>query len=84
MVCKVSKTKIENDDKDPSEDLHTAAGCVPPAEDAGVPDESHYGHGAALAEVGLGGDPLGLPRLLLTLLAGGLHLPLRSAIICTS
>ena len=73
-LCNVNKTKIENDDKEPSEDLHPAAGRVPAAEDAGVPVQPDHGHGAALAEAGLGGDALGLSRLLLTFLARGLHL----------
>ena len=73
VVCNVNKTKIENDDKEPSEDLHQAAGRVHPAEAAGVPDQPHHGHGAALAAAGLGGDTLGLPRLLLPLLARDLH-----------
>ena len=72
-LCNVNKTKIENDDKEPSEDLQPTAGRVPTAEDAGVPVQPDHGHGAALAEAGLGRDALGLPRLLLPLLARGLH-----------
>ena len=80
-LCNVNKTKIENDDKEPSEDLQPTAGRVPAAEDAGVPVQPDHGHGAALAEAGLGGDALGLPRLLLPLLARGLHLTRGSAVI---
>ena len=80
-LCNVNKTKIENDDKEPSEDLHPAAGLVPAAEDAGVPVQPDHGHGAALAEAGLGGDALGLSRILLTFLARGLHLTCGSAVI---
>ena len=80
-LCNVNKTKIENDDKEPSEDLHPAAGRVPAAEDAGVPVQPDHGHGAALAEAGLGGDALGLSRILLTFLARGLHLTRGSVVI---
>lgn len=90
VVCNVNKTKIENDDKEPSEDLHQAAGRVHPVEAAGVPVQPHHGHGAALAPTGLGCDALGIPRLLLPLLARDLHRTRRFAlskltkIICTT
>ena len=87
--CNVNKTKIDHGDKEPSEDLLQTADRVPAAQGAGVPVQPGHGHCAALAEAGLGSDTLGLPRLLLSLLARGLHRTRRSTmtkltrIMCT-